>query len=121
MSNDIVKQILLRFRGDAKPLEKDLAEVKKTVASLDKAFGGGPGGSRGGGMAGMSKAIEQYSKVTQKFGMSMDKDLTKFGKHIRDIAMKDVGLLKKQTEDLFRKSSDNLKKVQDAERRYERS
>lgn len=113
--SDIVKQILLRFKGDTKPLEKDVESLKKVATSLDKTFSTGSTGK--GGIVGMSKAIDTYTKTVQKFGMTLDKDMTKFGKQIQQVATRDLGVLKAKTEDLFRKSSDNLKKLGEAEKR----
>jgi len=112
MAKEIIKEILLKFRGDSKPLERDLKNVEKMASSLQKTVQGGAGGS---GPSQLSKTLDTYIKQSQKFGMTVNKDITKFQKTIQEVASKDLKVLQRQTEDLFRKSEDKLRKLRQAE------
>lgn len=112
MANEIVKQILLRFKGDSKPLEREIKNVEKMAASLQKTVQGGQSGT---GPSQLSKTLDTYVKQSQKFGMTVNKDITKFQKTIQEVATKDLKVLQRQTDDLFRKSEDKLRKLRQAE------
>lgn len=115
MAKEIIKEILLKFKGDTKGLEKDLRNVEKAATSLQRTISGGGGSSLGN----MNKTLEQFTKTSQKFGMSINKDMSKFQKAIQEVAQKDLRVLQQQTDTLFRRTEDRLKRLRNEEQRLQ--
>lgn len=112
MAKEIIKEILLKFKGDSKPLEREVKNVEKVAANLQKTISGGTGGSA---PSALSKTLDQYIKQSHKFGATINKDMTKFQKSIQEVATKDLKVLQRQTDDLFRKTENRLGKLRQAE------
>jgi len=105
----IEKEILLRFRGDTKPLEQDARRTEKLVQNMQKNMGGS-------GQQGLGKTLDTYIKQSEKFGGTINKDMTRFQKTLQDVATKDLKVLQQQTDSLFRKTEDRLQKMRQAEK-----
>ena len=116
MSNNIVKEILLRFKGDSRPLEREIKNVEKVASNLQKTISGGTSS----GPSQFSKTLDGYIKQSNKFGSSLTKDMTKFQKTMQEVATKDLRQLQRQTDDLFRKTEDRLRKLRTAEQNVQR-
>lgn len=110
MSNDIVKQIILKFKSDTKSIEADVKKIGDAFNKLDK-------GSQGGAVNKLAKSFQDMEKSAQRVGVTLNKDFTKIQKIVKDLATKDLQQIGKQTEQLAVKAERRLRRMQEMEQR----
>ena len=116
MPQNIVKEILLKFKGDTRDVEKNVKRVEQTLTSLQKTVAGS---GQGASFGYLNRTIEKFAKTAEKFGVSINKDMTKFQKAIQEVAQRDLQVLQRQTDGLFRKTEDRLRRLKAEEQRLE--
>lgn len=114
MAGNIVKEILLKFRSDTKDVDKNVKQMERGLTSLQKTIAGG---AQGASLGNLNKTLETFTKTSQKFGMSINKDMSKFQKTIQDVAQKDLRVLQQQTDTLFKKTEERLRRLKTEEGR----
>src|SRR5579859_6311348 len=111
MANDIVKQIILSFKGDTKQLQKDVANMKTALQSLDKST------SSGSSIAKLAKSFQDFSKSAQQTGVVLSKDFTRIQKIVKEIATQDLKKVGQSVDQMAQKAERRLKTLQDLEKR----
>lgn len=117
MANQLIKEILLKFRSDSGPVLRDMKNIEKAGQSLQKTVSGYGGGTS---LGSMNKTMDTFIKNQQKFGMTINKDMTKFQKTIQDVATKDLRILQQQTDSLFNRSQQKLNQLRQAEQNIQK-
>ena len=109
MSSEIIKSIVLKFRGDTKDVEKSVKSMTDALNKLEK--GGASAGSNR-----LAKSFQDFSKSATQAGVVVGKEFTKLQKVIQQIAKTDLQQIGKQTEQLAVKAERRLKRFQDMEK-----
>ena len=90
MSNDIVKQIIFKIKGDTRDVEKTMKTLTTSMSSFDKK------GSVGKSITDLTKQFQSFSKTAGSMNTSMTKDFTKLSKVVEGIAKNNLVNLEKQ-------------------------
>lgn len=110
MANDIVKQIILSFKGDTKQLQKDVNQMKEALSKLDKV------GSSGSAVSKLAKNFQDFSKSAKDAGITLSKDFTRVQKIIKEIATQDLRRVGQEADQMAQKAERRLKRLQEMER-----
>ncbi len=110
MVNDIIKNILIKFKGDSKDFEKSMKDIQKAGQGIEKSFSSQQSRKQ------LSDFAKNYSKVFGDASGSMEK----IAKNIKSINEKEMKDLSNRANDLFQKTQkiqSQIDKTEDKARR----
>jgi hypothetical protein len=102
MSDQMNKEIVLKFRGDTKDLKKTVKDIQKDLTGLDK------GSTVKGGMLGISKEMESYKKLAKSIGGEFEGTFSRISKSIKTLVGQDLKMLERSANKLAKEAEGRM-------------